>query len=64
MSEPTGVHPPKDTAAGLTGVRVALRRAVAQMGVKNTAKTLTPGEASVVKARFKASIVAGDAAQA
>ena len=40
MSEPTGVHPPKDTAAGLTGVRVALRRAVAQMGVKNTAKTL------------------------
>lgn len=34
--------------------------AVPAAGLKNTAKTLTPGEASLVKARFKASIVAGD----
>ena len=34
------VHDPKDAAAGVTGVRVALQRAVGHMGVKNTAKTL------------------------
>ncbi|WP_344767156.1 FdhF/YdeP family oxidoreductase [Aeromicrobium panaciterrae] len=34
------VHDPKNAAAGVTGVRVALQRAVSQMGVKNTAKTL------------------------
>lgn len=34
------VHDPKNAAAGVTGVRVALQRAVSHMGVKNTAKTL------------------------
>jgi len=34
------VHKPKDAAAGITGIRVALQRAVSQMGVKNTSKTL------------------------
>jgi len=35
------VHPPKSAAAGLTGVRVALQRAVSHMGVATTARTLT-----------------------
>lgn len=34
------VHDPKQAAAGVTGVRVSLQRAVSHMGVKNTAKTL------------------------
>ena len=34
------VHHPKQAAAGVTGVRVSLQRAVSHMGVKNTAKTL------------------------
>ncbi|MDX6232461.1 MAG: hypothetical protein QOH68_1445, partial [Nocardioidaceae bacterium] len=34
------VHDPKRAAAGVTGVRVSLQRAVSHMGVKNTAKTL------------------------
>ncbi|VXB10657.1 FdhF/YdeP family oxidoreductase [Aeromicrobium sp. 9AM] len=34
------VHHPKRTAAGVTGVRVSLQRAVSQMGVKTTARTL------------------------
>ncbi|MCW2748147.1 MAG: hypothetical protein JWP10_1289 [Nocardioidaceae bacterium] len=34
------VHAPKDAAAGVTGVRVALQRAVSHMGVKRSAKTL------------------------
>ncbi len=38
--EELDVHDPKDAAAGVTGVRVALQRAVSHMGVKNTAKTL------------------------
>jgi molybdopterin-dependent oxidoreductase alpha subunit len=35
------VHGPKDAAAGVTGVRVALQRAVGKMGVTRTAQTLT-----------------------
>jgi molybdopterin-dependent oxidoreductase alpha subunit len=35
------VHDAKNAAAGLTGVRVALKRAVHNMGVKNSVKTLT-----------------------
>ncbi|MET1038360.1 MAG: FdhF/YdeP family oxidoreductase [Aeromicrobium sp.] len=35
------IHDPKNAAAGITGVRVALQRAVHRMGVKNTAKTLS-----------------------
>lgn len=34
------VHDPKRAAAGVTGVRVSLQRAVSHMGVKNSAKTL------------------------
>ncbi len=34
------VHHPKRTAAGFTGVRVSLQRALSQMGVKTTTKTL------------------------
>ncbi len=34
------VHPPKNSAAGVTGVRVAMQRALSLMGPKNTAKTL------------------------
>ena len=34
------VHPPKGAAAGLTGVRVALQRAVSHMGVARSARTL------------------------
>ena len=40
MTEELEVHDPKNAAAGVTGVRVALQRAVSHMGVKNTAKTL------------------------
>ena len=40
MTDRPDVHDPKDAAAGVTGVRVALQRAVSHMGVKNTAKTL------------------------
>ena len=35
------VHGPKDAAAGVTGVRVALQRAVSHMGVKRSWQTLT-----------------------
>jgi formate dehydrogenase major subunit len=34
------VHRPKKAAAGVTGVRVALQRAVSHMGVKNSTKSL------------------------
>ncbi|MEJ7635793.1 FdhF/YdeP family oxidoreductase [Aeromicrobium sp.] len=34
------VNKPKQTAAGVTGVRVSLQRAVSHMGLRNTAKTL------------------------
>lgn len=34
------IHDPKSAAAGVTGVRVALQRAVSHMGVKNSVKTL------------------------
>ncbi|AXT84179.1 hypothetical protein C6I20_02525 [Aeromicrobium sp. A1-2] len=34
------VHDPKSAAAGVTGVRVSMQRAIGQMGLKNTAKTL------------------------
>lgn len=34
------VHDPKDAAAGVTGVRVALQRALGHMGVKRSASTL------------------------
>ncbi|MCW2801202.1 MAG: hypothetical protein JWQ70_2674 [Aeromicrobium sp.] len=34
------VHKAKSAAAGVTGVRVALQRAVSQMGVRNASKTL------------------------
>ncbi|WP_456696814.1 FdhF/YdeP family oxidoreductase [Aeromicrobium sp. P5_D10] len=34
------IHDPKNAAAGVTGVRVALQRAVSHMGVKNSVKTL------------------------
>ncbi len=40
MTDELDVHHPKDAAAGMTGVRVALQRAVSHMGIKNTAKTL------------------------
>ncbi|MEO6605399.1 MAG: FdhF/YdeP family oxidoreductase [Aeromicrobium sp.] len=40
MSDELEGHDPKDAVAGVTGVRVALQRAVSQMGVKKTAKTL------------------------
>src|SRR5688500_8827563 len=36
----TEVHDPKTAAAGVTGVRVALQRAVSHMGVKRSARTL------------------------
>jgi molybdopterin-dependent oxidoreductase alpha subunit len=35
------VHDPKNAAAGVTGVKVALQRAVSHMGVLKTAKTLS-----------------------
>ncbi|WP_290514842.1 FdhF/YdeP family oxidoreductase [Aeromicrobium sp.] len=34
------VHEPKNAAAGVTAVGVSMKRAITQMGVKNTAKTL------------------------
>ncbi len=36
----TEVHPPKSAAAGVTGVRVALQRAVSHMGVARSTRTL------------------------
>jgi molybdopterin-dependent oxidoreductase alpha subunit len=36
-----GIHRPKTTAAGLTGVAVALRHALGEMGVRRTARTLS-----------------------
>jgi molybdopterin-dependent oxidoreductase alpha subunit len=40
MADELEVHKAKSAAAGVTGVRVALQRAVSQMGIRNASKTL------------------------